>query len=44
MLAIGPAWKTMMCHPANPTSYKANEKDESYNDKEPGNKGKEFAG
>ncbi|MEI6436396.1 MAG: hypothetical protein WCP32_16320 [Bacteroidota bacterium] len=35
---------TMMFHPANAARYKANEKDKSYNDKEPGNKSKEFAG
>jgi hypothetical protein len=44
MLAAGLTRKTMMCHPANATSYKANEKDESYYDKEPGNNGKEFSG
>jgi hypothetical protein len=44
MLAIGLTRKTMMCHFTNATSYKANEKDESYYDKEPGDKGKEFAG
>jgi hypothetical protein len=42
--AIGLTGKTMMCHPANATPDKANEKDESYYDKEPGDKGKEFAG
>jgi len=34
---------TMMFHLANAACNKANEKDESYNDEEPGNKGKEFA-
>ena len=43
MPAIVMTAKTVMCHPANATSDKANEKDESYYDKEPGDKGKEFA-
>ena len=43
MLAIVLTSKTMMCHLANATSYKANEKDESYYDKKPGDIGKEFA-
>ena len=44
MLAIVMTGKTMMCHPANASSYKTNEKDESYYDKEPRDKRKEFAG
>jgi len=44
MLVIVVTRKTMMCHLTNATCYKANEKDESYYDKEPGDKGKEFAG
>jgi len=44
MPAIGMTRKTMMCHPANAACDKANEKDKSYCDKEPGDKGKEFAG
>ncbi len=43
MLEIVMRGTTMMCHLANATSNKANEKDETYNDKEPGDKGKEFA-
>ena len=35
MLAIIMTSKTMMRHLANATSYKANEKDESYYNKEP---------
>jgi hypothetical protein len=35
---------TMMGHPADAASDKANEKDESYHDKKPGDKGKEFTG
>jgi hypothetical protein len=44
MLAIGLTRTTMMCHLANATSYKTNEKDESYYDKKPRDKGKKFAG
>lgn len=44
MLAIWLTFKTMMCHLANATSNEANEKDESYYNKKPGNKSKEFAG
>jgi hypothetical protein len=44
MPAIVMTAKTVMCHPANAASYKANEKDKSNYDKEPGDKSKEFAG
>jgi len=44
MLAIVLTGKTMMGHPADATPDKANEKDESYYDKEPRYKGKEFSG
>jgi hypothetical protein len=43
-VAFGLISTTMTCHFANATSYKTNEKDESYYDKEPGDTGKEFAG
>lgn len=42
--AIVMAAKAMMFHLANTTCNKANEEDESNCDKEPCNKGKEFAG
>ena len=44
MPAIVLTRKTVMCHPADATSDETNEKDEPYNDKKPGDKGKEFAG
>jgi hypothetical protein len=43
MPAIRLTRKSMVFHFVNSTSYKSYEKDESYNYKEPGDKGKEFA-
>lgn len=44
MTAIVHTITPVMCNPANATADKANEKDETDYDKEPGDKQKEFAG
>ena len=44
MPAFGLTGTSMMCHPADAAPDKADEKDESDNDKEPGDKREEFAG
>jgi hypothetical protein len=44
MLEIGITGKTLICHPANATTNKADEKEESYYYKEPGDESKKFTG